>query len=147
MLSRISIQHATICPVFEVAGGEFDAARLAVAAAATSQHIDKVEFVVFDGKLATELDIPIDKTQGKTLDQHANPLHRDLKIGSGKKLCALTEALIDPRFKVQRLAQFEVAERIRNAIKNGSIDQDKLEESMREALKKFPPRNTKEVTK
>ena len=125
--------------VYEVADGEYDAASLAVAVAAGTDRLQEVHFVVFDCKLVTELGIPINKTQGGTPDQYANALHRNLRIGTPKKLCALTEAIIYHRLEIERLLQPDVEKRVVNAIKNGSIDPKKLRESMREALQKSHP--------
>lgn len=129
--------------VYEVANVECDAERLAIALAANTERLDKVDFVVFDCQLATKLDIPIKPTKGKTPDQRANDRHRDLQIETSKRLCDLTEAIVYRRLEVKRLLQFEVKERIVNAIKNGSIDPGQLKKPMREALEESHPGITK----
>ena len=123
--------------VYEVEDGEYDATRLAVAIVAGTDRPQEVAFVVFDGQLVTELDIPIKKSKGGTPDQHANVLHRDLEIGTPKKLAALTEAIIHKRITARRLQQPNVVERLVNAIKNGSIEFKKLNKPMRKALQEM----------
>ena len=125
--------------VYEVVDGECDAARLAVAIAAGTDRPQEVAFVVFDCQLVMELDITIDMTEGGTPDQDANALHRDLQIGTPKKLGALTEAIISHRLEVRRLIQPVVQSQIVNGIKNGSIDPQKLNKPMRKYLKSLDP--------
>ena len=125
--------------VYEVTDSEYDAARLAVAVIAKASRPEKVDFVVFDRQLATQLDISIRETAGETLDTQANNRHRHLLIGTAKKLHALTEAIFRSP-KARRLQKHEVAELLLNAIDNGSIDEQELAGSMQEQLKKYRQR-------
>lgn len=127
--------------VFEVASGECNAERLAVAVAASADYLDKVDFVVFDHHLPTKLNISIDKTAGGTHDQQANALHFNLLILTAKKLCGLAEAICCSS-QAQRIQKPDVARRLLRAIDNGLIDENDLKKSMQADLKKFRSRST-----
>ena len=126
--------------VFEIDGSVYSAERMAIAVAARSQRLEQVDYIEFEHQIAFELEILLDETAGDTPDQEANKLHRDLQIGSTKKLCALAEAIYRTS-KPQRVSKPNVAKLLLNAIDDGLIDLKCLEVSMRKELEEFRSRH------
>jgi hypothetical protein len=81
--------------VWEVQADRSNIERIVRAVAIGRQSLADMGYVLFDSDVLTTAEITAEEERGTTLDDEANGWHRDLTELSGKKLVALTKAILE----------------------------------------------------
>jgi len=87
------VTQDNLLSVWEVAPDRSNLERIVRAIAIGRDHISDTGYVLFDSALLPPEGIETIANKGKSLDEGANPWHRDLAL-SGRKLVALTKAIL-----------------------------------------------------
>jgi len=108
--------------------------RLVTALAANRERPDKFDYLLFDQKILSKVNIVIRDSEGKTLDDQVNLFHRDLVEISGRKLLALVEEILSSDFETDRFLPKEILLLVTQAVTSGQIDRWKLKKSFQEKI-------------
>jgi hypothetical protein len=119
--------------VYEVPEDEATITRVIVAFAATMEHKDKRDYVLFPNELVEQVGLRIVNEAGKTPDDAANALHRDIVTMT----CAQFGGLYDLMFRrgrVGRREPWEIEERIKDGILAGRLDRYRVNRQLLKRL-------------
>jgi len=109
--------------VFEVTG-TIDAERIAIAVAAGKREPDDTSYAVFDRVAAETLGIVVSPDKpGGTFDADVNALHRDLLIGTARRLLDFAGLLASG--EIAALPKKRVAELLKKGFESGRLDHTK----------------------
>ena len=98
--------------------------------AATRDHADKFDYVLFPENLLGEAGVKVEDAPGNSKDEDANAKwHRDLVEVSATKLVRLVE-LVSRHGKISRTSEREVISLIRKSVERGSIEKSRLHENL-----------------
>lgn len=118
--------------VYEVAD-EDSARKTAIILAANREHIDTMDYALFEPADVATIGITIDESPGSTQNDEVNSLHRDLIDITASKACGLAN-VIGINGKIKRLVPSEVRKSISEFCDQGILDIDKLSESIRRKI-------------
>jgi len=106
--------------VFEVTDA-VSAERIAIAVAAGRQEPDDTSYAVFDRAAAEALGIGVSQDNpGGTFDKDVNGLHRDLRVGSARKLLEFAGLLATG--EIVPLLKDQVASLLKDGFESGRLD-------------------------
>ncbi|GEM_PF-2610359 len=103
------------------------------ALAVTRQNVDKFEYGLFDSKIAIDLNLKVQITQGNTPVDAANAWHRDLIHLTADQTLNFVKAVFGILEKY-RLFEDDIQSRILNAIQEGYVDLNKINNSLRKKI-------------
>lgn len=107
--------------------------RVLIALAATRDRPDKIDYAIIDKGIFEDLDIELIKNAGDTPDDHVNSIHFDAVKVTGTKLLNLTKQSVASS-STNRHTIKKVTELLRLHLKNGFINEAKLNEKMASKL-------------
>lgn len=118
--------------VYEVADEE-SAQKTAIILAANREHIDTMDYALFESADMGTIGITIDESPGSTQNDEVNSLHRDLLDITASKACGLAN-LIGINGKITRMVPSKVRKLISEYCDQGILDVDKLSEGIRQKI-------------
>ncbi|MBI5747051.1 MAG: hypothetical protein HZA13_08620 [Nitrospirae bacterium] len=98
--------------------------RVVAAIAATRDRFDILDYILFDQRILSEIDVKIEKTIGKTPDEQVNNCHLQLVELSGFKLVNLAKVILN-KGETDRVLKKYVAKLIKDGIAAGQIDRSR----------------------
>jgi hypothetical protein len=108
--------------------------RIITALAANCDHIQNIDYIIFDQGLLAKVGIQMQNSQAKTPDGEVNSnWHYDLIEISAQRLLRLVEVLID-RVEPQRVLQRQTTQWITDAVLSGQINIRDLKKHIREKI-------------
>ncbi len=125
--------------VYEVSQ-EVSAERIAIALAAGKQKPEETGYAVFDRAIVVGLGINAKKKSGTTIDTDVNGCHFDLPIGTVSKLLELAGVMATG--EIIPILRKTVEERLKEGLKSGQLDGNKMNESLKGKLVKKEERNS-----
>jgi hypothetical protein len=120
--------------VWLVDDGKQNLNRVALAIAATRQRVDKLDYLLFDLQILSDSDVETCKSRGTTPDEQVNDWHLDLVELSGLELVSLVRAILTSDYETGRFLPKEVVELLKDAVKAGQINQEKLNKGIKSAI-------------
>jgi len=103
--------------------------RVLVALAARCQSISNADYALFDDSVPADLGLKIQLSVGQTPDEHANGWHRDLVQLTGLQLVRLAGRIVQTA-RIDRITEKRMAQLLRDALRNGRLDQVKVDNSL-----------------
>lgn len=119
--------------VWYIEDGSSNLEQVITALASSRDSISNLDYAMFDAELLVQTGIKIEINQGVTPYEAANIWHRDLIELSATKLVRLAENML-AYSKRERFSEKKVLGLIREAVKNGQIDQTKLSSKIAKKL-------------
>ena len=106
----------------------FSTERIAVALAATRNHLGPMDFVVFDD-LPQPLDMATEQTLGDTPDREVNSLHYDVQRITAHRLLAVAVHISGGTYT--RIQQTSVKSGLQDGIRRGQLRTDRLTQELK----------------
>jgi len=119
--------------VWYVEDDESNLDQVVTALAANCEHLAHLDYILFDGRIVSELNIDIADSKAKTPDREADQWHCDLLRLSAQKLVQLAGMVIDDA-EPQRVTLKQVRELIRQAVNSGRICRGDLKPGIRDKI-------------
>lgn len=127
--------------VWRVENDESNLAKILVALAGTREAASNLDYVLFDESIVTQANVSIQQSQGQTIFPEANAAwHRDLTELTARKLVALAEFVMQTGVR-RRASKPQVITLLMEAVRQGDIDPNALEDSLRQKIQplQVPP--------
>ena len=105
-----------------------DKDRVALALAANRDHVNVIDYLIFDDAGFPSMRITSERRPGDTPDEQVNELHYELENLTVSKLAQLTRILSD--YEPVRIPLPRVRSRLREAVTVGSLDRTRLKLSL-----------------
>ena len=102
------------------------------ALAATRETLSNFDYVEIDTDTLQESQLEYDQTQGETPSTVVNQRHYDFVRLTLDKLVEIAQSI--PEHEVHRIPRRKVSNLIEDAVRNGSIPEDRLAASLRRAI-------------
>lgn len=114
-----------------------DLDRVVAALAAGREKADKLDYMLFTQDHLAAVEAEIRTTNGNTLDEYVNGLHRDLPELSAAKVLALTRRVWDENLGPKRVDRRTVIRLVADAVRCKQIKLEKLRPKLREDVMRF----------
>ena len=131
----IDLRTSSNClSVFLIEDDKSNFERIVAAIGSSAQKIDVFDYVLFSDEIIDKLSISIDKSLGSTKDEYVNKTwHLDFVDLSAQKVLKIAKELLSNSEK-KRIPHKEVAKFISIQIEKGNIEEDRLEEKIRQKI-------------
>lgn len=117
--------------VWHVFADKANLRRLIAALAVSGDHLDKVDWILFDEAVPRNLGLTMVQSQGSTPDDHANQhWHRDIVDLTGRTLVNFGSAVYHNRVDLQRTYLPDLTSEIRRLITEGNLDPQRFRPSV-----------------
>ena len=110
-----------VLSVYSIDDERSNLARVVAAIAATRDHFDNLDYILFDKLILLEVDIKIKKAIGKTPDGQVNNWHLELFELSGFKLVNVAKIILN-KGEINRLLKKDVTRLIKDGLTSAQID-------------------------
>lgn len=124
--------------VWQISDDRSNLNRVITALAASGQHIQNIDYLLFDDSIVNKLALKIKETPGGTPDTFANrSWHRDLIELSGRNLSDLAHAIFYSS-EMGRVLQKELARSLSSALSNKELDSALLDPKLAKKMEAVP---------
>ncbi len=132
------ITSSNTLSIWEIDGNKNNLERLLAALAASREHINQLDYVLFSPEILNQVDVKTVKTKGELLDPVANEWHVDITDLTAMKLIALAKAIVhSPITEKIRHPEKSIKLLVAQAVANDHFPIDSLKDKVRIDIKQY----------